>query len=268
MSIVSVNHAKRLILRKTKEGPVGDDIVPFISELTRGMSVSDTDIQMINQAASDLEDRQKIFTRMKAGRRQIVERYDIRLIQDMPPIASVLPTISKFELFIEMQALLVDMAVDGIIRSDLWHGEFVTMLHQKLSSKYNVSADDVAVVFHTSSTLDLRGNAKSIRGRGMSVTPLPFKDGDAREELQAARRHAEYFKGEAERVTRDLQNAHTELEAMRSHNASLQEDMVLLHAQIDLMKESSDRIRANNEELKKFPTALKEMLEKMLSTET
>lgn len=279
MGFVSIEHAERQIERGLANGPMGDDDISFVNVLTRGMTVNDSVIDVVHKATENLERQGKIrVMRNSSGTPQIVELCADQIVDRPSPTLSVAKrSLGKLELLKEMHDLLKAMSNDkGLVYSHHDYGDFVKSLHRKLSEDFVVELADVITVFDAMTTLDLRGNARSLRGVGMWVLQrslMELVSDDS--ELEDLRDYGERNRLNLEQTTEQLIAAQAEirqlsadLDESRCRHARATEQIMSMRTELERVTMSRDQLRTNNAQLKAFPINLLRVVQEMVGSST
>jgi hypothetical protein len=262
MGFASVEHAERHIRDVVAQGLSGDEDYSFVNVVTRGMPPSDNLSAMVLKATKNLEEQGAVkVTWSEGGLPQIVELCcDDQVVALPPPVLSVVKrSLGKFELLKEMHDLLKEMADDnGVIQCRQYHDEFVTALHRKLSERFTVDILEVATVFDVMTTLDLRGNSKSMRGAGMSVCQDSLVDLVSADDPVVAglQRQLEEAKTNLAQMTDQLFSVRTEnyqlsadLSDVRGRHERATEQIMNMRRDLDRVTTSRNQLRQNNDQL-------------------
>lgn len=262
MGFASVEHAERHIRDVVAQGLSGDEDYSFVNVVTRGMPPTDSLIAMVLQATKNLEEQGAVkVTWSPGGSPQIVEPCCDDQVAETPQPAPtvVMRSLGKFELLKEMHDLLKEMADDnGVIQCRQYHDEFVTALYRKLSERFTVDILDVATVFDVMTTLDLRGNSKSMRGAGMSVCQDSLVDLVSADDpiVAGLQRQLEEATTEIAQMTDQLFSVRTEnyqlsadLSDVRGRHERATEQIMNMRGAMDSVTASRNQLRQNNDQL-------------------
>lgn len=231
MTISSVQHAERMIRKAVSHGPVGDEYRPVANRLCPGRAPSCQEREHLFTALDNLEKRHEVYLVRHpfSGLPIRADKYDCSkaaVVVKIPKLA-----ISAVELLIQLHALLKrDAGEEGSINNGKSAPEYIRALYDELAQTYDVDYGRVYDVFMAMSTLDLRGNARSLVGVGMEVSCVDLQIG-------------------GENASAELADARAEMARLTEENAGLLAENAQLTEANDRLEQSVGDLRERNEHL-------------------